>query len=75
MIVCVYQRYKNALVDVYGGEIMSDDKRKDIEEMVYILQDLDRESLLILNSGAQMLKARQDMEKGSEEIINEMKGA
>lgn len=54
---------------------MSDDKRKDIEEMVYILQDLDRESLLILNSGAQMLKARQDMEKGSEEIINEMKGA
>lgn len=54
---------------------MSEDKRKDIEEMVCILQDLDRESLLILNSGAQMLKARQDMEKGSEDKIKEMQGA
>lgn len=54
---------------------MSEDKRKDIEEMVCILQDLDRESLLILNSGAQMLKARQDMEKRSEDKNKELQGA
>lgn len=40
---------------------MSEEKKKDIEEMVDILKVLDKESLLILNTGAQMLKARQDM--------------
>lgn len=41
---------------------MSEEKKKNIEEMVGLLEELDKESLLILNSGAQMLKARQDME-------------
>lgn len=48
---------------------MSDEKKKDIEEMVSILEELDRNSLLILNSGAQMLKARQDMESREKEPV------
>lgn len=50
---------------------MSEEKKKDIEEMVDILKVLDKESLLILNTGAQMLKARQDMTQPEmEEVIN-----
>ena len=41
---------------------MSDENKKDIEEMVEIMKSLDKESVLILTSGAQMLKARQEME-------------
>lgn len=41
---------------------MSDENKKDIEEMVDILKGLDKQSLLIVQSGAQMLKARQDMD-------------
>lgn len=43
---------------------MSEEKKKDLEEMVDVLKDLDEKSLLILNTGAQMLKARQDMSRG-----------
>lgn len=46
---------------------MSEEKKKDLGEMVDVLKDLDEESLLILNTGAQMLKARQDMNKLGEE--------
>ncbi len=46
---------------------MSEEKKKDLEEMVDVLKDLDEESLLILNTGAQMLKARQDMNKSEKE--------
>ena len=46
---------------------MSEEKKKDLEEMVDVLRDLDEESLLILNTGAQMLKARQDMSKTEKE--------
>lgn len=42
---------------------MSEKEKKDFKETVDILKELDRESLLIINSGAQMLKARQDMEE------------
>lgn len=35
----------------------------DIKETVEILKQLDVKSLLILDSGARMLKARQDMDK------------
>lgn len=41
---------------------MSEEKKKEIKEMVGILKGLDKESLLILNAGAQMLKARQEIE-------------
>lgn len=44
---------------------MSKEERKDIKGMVEILKQLDPKSLLILDSGARMLKARQDMEKES----------
>lgn len=46
---------------------MSEEKKKDLEEMVNVLKDLDEESLLILNTGAQMLKARQDMSETEKE--------
>ena len=46
---------------------MSEEKKKDLWEMVDVLKDLDEESLLILNTGAQMLKARQDMSKSEKE--------
>ena len=42
---------------------MSEEKKLDITEMVTTLKQLDEKSLLILNSGMQMLKARQDMDK------------
>lgn len=42
---------------------MSNENKKDIEEMVDILKGLDHQSLLIVQSGAQMLKARQDMDE------------
>lgn len=42
---------------------MSNEIQKDIEEMVCILKSLDKQSLLILHSGAQMLKARQQMDE------------
>ena len=42
---------------------MSDENKREIEEMVDILKGLDKQSLLIVQSGAQMLKARQDMDE------------
>lgn len=47
---------------------MSDETQKDIEEMVCILKSLDKQSLLILHSGAQMLKARQQMDETKEVV-------
>lgn len=48
---------------------MSEQNKNDFKEMVDILKELDKTSLLILDSGAKMLKARQDMEelKGRDE--------
>lgn len=42
---------------------MSEEKKEKIKEMVGIMKGLDKEDLLILSSGAQMLKARQEMEE------------
>lgn len=44
-------------------EKMSDEKKKLIEQTVENLKHLDRESLLIMRSGAEMLKSRDDIEK------------
>ena len=41
---------------------MSEEKKKEIKEMVGILKELDKDSLLILSTGAQMLKTRQEMD-------------
>ena len=49
---------------------MSEENKNDIKEMVNILKALDKTSLLILDSGAKMLKARQDME-GLKETENQ----
>lgn len=45
-----------------GGEQVKKSEQIDIEETIKILKQLDLKSLLILDSGARMLKARQDME-------------
>lgn len=47
---------------------MSEEKKKEFTEMVEILKELDKESLIIMNSSAQVLKARQDMDKKEEPV-------
>lgn len=50
---------------------MSDEKKKLIKETVENLKHLDRESLLIMRSGAEMLKSRDMIEK-MEEVEKEV---
>lgn len=38
-------------------------EKQDIEQTIAILRQLDKSSLLIIDSGAKMLMARQEMEK------------
>lgn len=45
---------------------MSEKEKSDIAQTVKILKQLDKKSLLIIDSGAKMLKARQDLEDGKE---------
>ncbi len=42
-------------------------EKSDIEDTVKILKQLDRKSLLLINSGAKLLAARQDMDKDTRE--------
>lgn len=42
-------------------------EKSDIEDTVRILKQLDRKSLLLINSGAKLLAARQDMDKDIQE--------
>lgn len=46
---------------------MTNEKRKDIEGMVGILKQLDRTSLTLIKNGAEILKARQDMETDTQD--------
>lgn len=41
---------------------MSDERKKEIRETVEVLKQLDKNSLLLIKSGAEMLKARQQLE-------------
>lgn len=45
---------------------MSEEKKKDIGETLNLIKGLDRQSLLIIQAGAQMLKARRDMDADKE---------
>lgn len=42
---------------------MSDKEKKDISDTVKILMQLDKQSLLLIDSGARLLAARQDMDR------------
>ena len=42
---------------------MSDKEKENISDTVKILMQLDKQSLLLINSGARLLAARQDMDK------------
>lgn len=46
---------------------MSEEKKRDLAETIDLLKELDKSSLLLIQSGAQMLKARQDMETSDAE--------
>ena len=45
-----------------GGDYMTEEKKKAIKETVAILVQLDPSSLLLIKNGADLLKARQDIE-------------
>lgn len=45
---------------------MTEEKKKDIEETVEILKGLDKPSLAIVKIGAEILKARADLDKQAE---------
>lgn len=42
---------------------MSEEKRKSIEDTIRVLMQLDKNSLLIIDSGAKLLAARQEMDR------------
>lgn len=44
---------------------MTDKAKLDLQETVKILRQLDKRSLLLIDSGARLLKARQDMDMES----------
>ena len=54
------------LLNEEGGDFMTEENKKDIEETVEILKGLDKPSLAIVKSGAELLKARADLDKQSE---------
>lgn len=58
----------NYSIDREGSGNMSDEKRKLIRETVENLKLLDKESLLIVRSGAEMLKSRDMIEKSEDEV-------
>lgn len=47
---------------------MPEEKKKEFSDMVDILKELDKESLLLMRSNAEILKARQDMDKKEEPV-------
>lgn len=51
---------------------MKETERQDIEQTVAILRRLDRNSLLIIDSGAKMLMARQELAGRKEETDNKL---
>ena len=51
-----------------GGGKMSDEKKKLIKQTVENLKLLDKESLLIIRSGAEMLKSRDMIERTGQPV-------
>lgn len=51
---------------------MAKNKNKDIEKIVSILIQLDEKSLLLIDSGAKLLAARQKMDKPKKKEIQEV---
>lgn len=47
---------------------MLEETKKEFSDMVDILKELDKESLLLMRSNAEILKARQDMDKKEEPV-------
>lgn len=51
---------------------MSNKEKDDIKNTVQILMKLDRKSLLLIDSGAKLLAARQEMEEQKEKELKEL---
>lgn len=49
---------------------MSDKEKANISDTVKILMQLDKQSLLLIDSGARLLAARQDMDKDMKEEVS-----
>lgn len=45
---------------------MSDKNKRDIADTIRILMQLDKQSLLLIDSGARLLAARQDMDRDNQ---------
>ena len=50
---------------------MDDRKKKDLEKTVKVLMQLDEKSLLLIDSGAKLLMARQEMDKDKKKELQE----
>lgn len=55
-----------------GGENMTDIAKTNIKDTVRILMQLDKQSLLLIDSGARLLAARQDMDKETSEDARQL---
>lgn len=51
---------------------MTEVKDRDIEKIVRVLMQLDEKSLLLIDSGAKLLAARQEMEKPKKKELQEV---
>lgn len=59
---CLIRTY-NSGIRTKGGINMTDEKRKQIKEIVVNLQQMSRESLILMKNAADVLKIRDSMEK------------
>lgn len=50
---------------------MTEAKKRDIEKIVMVLMQLDKKSLLLIDSGAKLLATRQEMDKPKKKELQE----
>lgn len=46
---------------------MNEEEKRNLSDTIKILMQLDKQSLLLIDSGARLLAARQDMDKASQQ--------
>lgn len=60
---CLHQTYNGGIKTKTGGTDMKEEQKKQIKEIVQNMQQMTRESLLVMKSAAEVLKIRDSMEK------------
>jgi uncharacterized protein YfkK (UPF0435 family) len=48
--------------DILGGENMDEQRKKDLDDIYDIIKNLDANDVLLVQTAAKILKARQDLE-------------